>query len=72
MGAKESALRRVAKLNARLAASDEKRKALARERDEAMREANEAGATWTQLQATGVSRATIASALGAKRSGAQA
>lgn len=67
MGAKETALQKVVRLNERLAAADAKRKVLARERDDAMRAANAAGATWAQLQATGVSKATIAAALGTKR-----
>lgn len=66
MGARETALKRVAAINRRLAASDEKRKLLAAERDVAMRAAAEAGATWSDLQGTGVSKATIAKALGAK------
>jgi hypothetical protein len=67
MAARETALKRVAAINKRLASADERRKAMARDRDEAMREANAAGATWADLQATGVSKATIASALNPKR-----
>lgn len=66
MGARENALKRIAALNKQLAGHDEKRKSLARERDEQMRIAAADRATWAEIQATGVSKATIAAALGKK------
>lgn len=64
MGARETALKRIAALNKQLAAHDEKRAELARERDEQMRVAVADRATWAEIQATGVSKTTIAKALG--------
>jgi hypothetical protein len=66
MGAREDALKRIAKLNAQLAKHDEQRKELAQERDEQMRIAVADRATWAEIQATGVSKATIAKAVGGK------
>jgi hypothetical protein len=66
MGARETALKRLTALNKQLAAHDEKRKTIAQERDEQMRIAAADRATWTELQATGVSKATIAKALGSQ------
>lgn len=63
MGARETALKRIAALNKQLAAHDEKRKVLAEERDEQIRFAAADRGTWDEIQATGVSRATIAKAL---------
>lgn len=66
MGAREGALNRIGTLNKQLKAHDEKRAAMMLEREEEIRTAASDRATWDEIQATGVSRATIAKALGKK------
>ncbi|MBW4033043.1 MAG: hypothetical protein HIU88_10305 [Acidobacteria bacterium] len=64
MGARETSLKRITTLNKQLKAHDEKRKVMMLEREEEIRVAAADRATWDEIQATGVSRATIAKALG--------
>jgi hypothetical protein len=65
MAAREDALEQLRARHAELAVADAERKQLMRKRDDALRAARDAGATYKDMQAaTGLANAAITTALG--------